>query len=147
MIDLEFREKRYKNVTNAWKTYLDHLTSYPKENKELQPLWFEKRIDLLTSLLLAMGRSLQYEFDEVYVKKSIYAPEAHGLVEGENILIRQGLVRLLYGQAALNMNITGFRVNDPEHGQLGIASGDPAPQAAIPNKEPEPRPPDSKFGS
>ena len=36
MIDLEFREKRYKRVTVAWKTYLDHLSSYPKDAENLQ---------------------------------------------------------------------------------------------------------------
>lgn len=70
MIDLEFREKRYKPVTDAWKAYLDHLTSFPKEDETLQKRWDEKRIDRLATLLMKMGKSLGYEFDEVHVKKA-----------------------------------------------------------------------------
>lgn len=114
MIDLEFRGRRYRTVTSAWKTYLDHLGSYPKDDQKLQPLWGERRVDLLTNLLLAMGRSLGYEFDEVHVKKGIYAPEAHGRIEDENILIRRGLLRLLYGDAALKMDVTSFPVSDED---------------------------------
>ena len=112
MIDLEFRERRYRNVTIAWKTYLDHLGSYPKDDEKLQPLWGERRISLLTNLLLQMGHSLGYEFDEVHVKKGIYAPEAHGRLEEENMLIRRGLLRLLYGDAALKMDVTSFPVSE-----------------------------------
>ena len=111
MIDLEFREKRYKSVTTAWKTYLDHLSSYPKNDEKLQPIWGERRVDLLTNLLLEMGRSLGYEFDEVHVKKGIYAPEAHGRLEDENMLIRRGLLNLLYGDTALKMNVTSFPIS------------------------------------
>lgn len=112
MIDLEFRERRYRNVTIAWKTYLDHLGSYPKDDEKLQPLWGERRISLLTNLLLQMGHSLGYEFDEVHVKKGIYAPEAHGRLEEENMLIRRGLLRLLYGDAALKMDVTSFPISE-----------------------------------
>lgn|SRR3990167_1410222 len=112
MIDLEFREKRYRNATTAWKTYLDHLGSYPKDVENLQPIWGERRVNLLTNLLLEMGRSLGYEFDEVHVKKGIYAPEAHGRLEDENMLIRRGLLRLLYGDAELKMKVTSFPVSE-----------------------------------
>lgn len=111
MIDLEFREKRYKSVTIAWKTYLDHLSSYPKDDEKLQPIWGERRVDLLTNLLLEMGRSLGYEFDEVHVKKGIYAPEAHGRLEDENVFIRRGLLDLLYGDTSLKMNVTSFPIS------------------------------------
>lgn len=112
MIDLEFREKRYKDVTTAWKVYLDHLGSYPKDDEKLQPGWGERRVNLFTALLLEMGRSLGYEFDEVHIRKGIYATEAHGQLENENMLIRRGLLRLLYGDVALKMNVTSFPVSD-----------------------------------
>jgi hypothetical protein len=112
MIDLEFREKQYKNVTIAWKIYLDHLSSYPKDDEKLQPIWGERRVTLLTNLLLEMGRTLGYEFDEVHVKKGIYAPEAHGRLEEENMLVRRGLLNLLYGDTALKMNVTSFPISE-----------------------------------
>ena len=58
-----------------------------------------------------MGRALGYEFDDVHVKKGIYAPEAHGRLENENILIRRGLLRLLYGDAELKMKVTSFPIS------------------------------------
>jgi len=109
MIDLEFREKPYKNVINAWKIYRDHLGSYPNtENESVRTNWGLDNVNHLTKLLMEMGHSLGYEFDEVHVKKGIYAPEAHGLLESELRLIRQGLVRLLYGNSDLKMNITSY---------------------------------------
>lgn len=113
-IDLEFHEKRYKSVTTAWKTYLDHLSSYPKDQPEQQPHWGIRRVDLLTALLMEMGRSLDYDFDEVHVKKGIYAPEAHGRIDDENSLIRSGLVQFLYGGKALKMDITSLPVSDED---------------------------------
>jgi len=120
MIDLEFRGKRYKAVTGAWKTYLDHLNSFPKDDEKRQPLWRERCTDLLAKLLLEMGRSLGYEFDEVHIRKGIYSPEAFGIVEGENLLIRRSLLNLLLGGSALNINMANF----PPHEQ--ISSGQKA---------------------
>ncbi len=115
MIDLEFQGKRYKSVTDAWKTYLDHLASFPKDSEEaIQQQWVDKRIDRLTILLMEMGKCLGYEFDEVHVKKGVYAPEAHGQLENENMLIRRGLLRLLYGDSALKMDLESIPVSQDE---------------------------------
>lgn len=111
MIDLEFRGKTNKHVIAAWKVYLDHLGSYPKDNPQLQPGWADRRVNLLTTLLEEMGKSLGYEFDEVHIRKGFYSPEAHGRLEDEQSLIRGGLVRLLYGDAALKMDVTNFPVS------------------------------------
>ncbi|MDO9518950.1 MAG: hypothetical protein Q7L19_01900 [Pseudohongiella sp.] len=114
MIDLEFRGKKYKAVTDGWKAYLDHLTSYPNDDESVQKQWSERRIDRLTTLLMEMGNCLGYEFDEVHVKKGVYAPEAHGQIENEHILIRRGLIRLLYGEANLKMDIESVPIPDVE---------------------------------
>ncbi len=109
MIDLEFHGKRYKSVTDAWKAYLDHLASFPKEAGEpAQQQWADRRVDRLTTLLMEMGKCLGYEFDEVHVKKGVYAPEAHGQIENENMLLRRGLLQLLYGDSALKMELASF---------------------------------------
>jgi hypothetical protein len=112
MIDLEFSEDAYKNVTGAWKIYLDCLGDFPKNNEALEPVWAERRVTLLTKLLLEMGRSLGFEFDEVHIKKGIYSPEGHERNESENLLIRQGLVRLLYGDSSLKMDILSLHGSD-----------------------------------
>lgn len=69
-------------------------------------------MDLLARLLIEMGNSLGYEFDEVHVKKGIYAPEAHSLIENEQILLRRGLLRLIYGDGTLKMDIKSFSVSE-----------------------------------
>lgn len=112
MIDLEFQGAKYKAVRTEWKMYLDHLSSYPKQDEKLQAIWGEKRIDLLAQLLMAMGQALGYEFDQVHVKKGIYAPEAHSQIENENTLLRRGLIRLLYGDASVKMDVVSFPVTE-----------------------------------
>lgn len=106
MIDLEFRGKRYKHVTDSWKTYLDHLDSFPKEQGEsaLQ-LWAEKRADCLTTLLMEMGKCLGYDFDAVHVKKGVYAPKAHGQMEEDNLRIRREIINLLSGESGLKIHV------------------------------------------
>lgn len=112
MIDLEFQGTKFKTVRAAWKTYFDHLNSFPKEDEKLQPRWGEKRIDLLASLLIEMGKSLGYEFDEVDVKKGIYTPEAHSQLENDLILLRQGLLGLINGDKSLKMYISNLPVSE-----------------------------------
>lgn len=114
MIDLEFNDKKYKNVTLSWKTYLDHLGNFPKDDEKAQPVWSDKMADLLAKLLQEMGKSLGYEFDEVHIKKGIYSPEAHARVEDENMLLRKGLLRLLYGDGSLKMDVQSFPFSDEE---------------------------------
>jgi hypothetical protein len=55
-----------------------------------------------------MGKSLGYEFDDVHIKKGIYAPEGHLQIENENFLIRRGILRLLYGESSLQMDVKSF---------------------------------------
>jgi hypothetical protein len=112
MIDLEFQGDKFREITDAWKTYLDHLCHYPKDDQNQQPVWDERRNDLLGKLLLEMGKSLGYFFDEVHVKRGIYAPQAHAVIETELHLIRNGLVRLLHGQSNLKMDITSIPVSE-----------------------------------
>lgn len=106
VIDLEFRGDADKAVSTAWKTYLDHLNSFPKDDEKRQAVWSEKSVDLLGRLLLTMGQSLGYEFDEVHIKKGIYFPQAHGDMDLEARIIRRGLAQLLLGDRTLKMEVT-----------------------------------------
>lgn len=111
MIDLEFYGKRYEKVVQSWKTYLDHLGNFPKDDEKAVPVWIGKQADLLADLLMEMGKVLDYEFDVVHVKKGIYYPEAHGKLEDQNALLREGILRLLYGDTALKMDVTNLPVH------------------------------------
>lgn len=103
-IDLEFdgKDAEEKLVIVAWKIYLDHLISGPGDQKDPNfkiklESWADKNRDLLASLLNKMAKSLNYDFDEVHLKKGIYIPKGHSDIELEQTLIRKGLVDLFYG--------------------------------------------------
>ncbi len=112
MIDLEFHGPKHRAVTVAWKEYLDHLAMFPKDDEKFQVVWADKRADLLTGLLMEMGKSLEYQFDAVQVKKGIYAPEGHAQIEDEQVLLRRGLIQLLYGNRSLKMDVQSFPVDE-----------------------------------
>lgn len=111
MIDIEFCVRKYKKITTSWKEYLDHLGNFPKDDQNQLPVWNDKKTDLLANLLMVMGQSLGYEFDAVHVKKGIYMPQGHADIEEENILIRRGLIGLLYRNASLKMDVQSFPVD------------------------------------
>jgi hypothetical protein len=76
---------------------LDHLnqTEFPPEQ------WPVRRLDLFADLLKAMGANLEYNFDELHIKRAVYLPTAHGQMEDEQREIRAGLRAILGGQRAL----------------------------------------------
>ena len=67
---------------------------------------------MLAELLMEMGKPLGYDFDAVHVKKGIYLPEGHMKIENEQALIRQGLLRLLFGDTNIKMDIVSFPVDN-----------------------------------
>ncbi|HEY4289459.1 MAG TPA: DUF6680 family protein [Puia sp.] len=105
-IDLEFTGKKvkYKRVINAWKEYFDVLQERT-ETQEQAAVWASKRLDMLANLLYEMGCSLGYKFDKVLIKRNVYSPKAHGLLEDENQIIRSGLIDLLTGKTNLPINV------------------------------------------
>lgn len=125
MIDLEFYDKKYSKVKSSWRLYLDHLGSFPVNgNEQIVAVWSDRRSDLFASLLVDMGQSIGFDFDSVHIKKSIYYPEAHGRIEDQNSLIRDGMIKLLYGENSLKMEITDFPSDENlVNGQQKIQKG------------------------
>lgn len=101
MIDVEFPESgKWTPVVRAWRSYFDHLqvqTTAPEETTR----WLDRRLELLVELLSQMGRSLGFDFDVVKIKRGIYLPKAHGLLEEEASQIRQGVLAVLNGKRAI----------------------------------------------
>jgi len=98
-IDLDFSGgKTHRRVVEAWKEYFDHLSNMDKDQTAM---WLDKRIDLLTDLLYEMGNVLGYKFDKVLIRRNIYSPEGHGIIQQEDTEIRQGMSRLFRGEEAL----------------------------------------------
>jgi hypothetical protein len=108
MVGLEFNEKKYSKVVNAWKTYLDHLSSYPKDDLNMQKVWSEKRDDQLSDLLYEMGISLNFDFDKVHIKKAGYFPQAYVDQEMQNNFIRRELTEILLGNKSIPMSVVEF---------------------------------------
>jgi hypothetical protein len=108
MVGLEFNEKKYSKVVNAWKTYLDHLSSYPKDDSNMQKVWSEKRDDQLSDLLYEMGISLNFDFDKVHIKKAGYFPQAYVDQEMQNNFIRRELTEILLGNKSIPMSVVEF---------------------------------------
>jgi hypothetical protein len=101
-IDVEFtaESESERAVRVAWKILLDHFLNYSASSNPV-----EKTQALTASLLLAMGKSLGYEFDEVYLKKGAYYPELHLNMEQDLHSIRRGFVELLEGRRRIPVAI------------------------------------------
>lgn len=105
LIDVEFDSKNEKEkaVRTAWKVLLDHFGDLAKpplpENSN------EKTATLTTNLLIAMGKSLGYDFDEVEVKKGAYYPMGMGNVEQEQHSVRRGILDVLAGRRRIPVGI------------------------------------------
>jgi len=123
MIDVEFnRKNRFfhretkedKEVIRAWNLYRDHLNSPPADPKmQVQwETWNSRVIELFVSLLHKMATCLDYDFDEVLIRKGIYSPEAFEDLERDQHIIRKALVQVLTGQSALKMDVASFPIDE-----------------------------------
>jgi hypothetical protein len=105
-IPVEFYGTRgkLKEINDAWKVYLDHHT------QEAPPTdaWLQKRLDLFEDLLHLISQYLGYKFTRSQLARDIYHPRAHGELEGEQTIIRKGLVKLFNGETVLPMAVTAF---------------------------------------
>ena len=108
MIDIEFYKS--KKIKEAWKLLLDNFANYPKDTKapDFQTklnFCSERSKELLTDLLYEMAKSLGYDFDKVHLKRGAYIPQGHADIEFDQLLIRQGMVDLLYGKKSLSVDV------------------------------------------
>jgi hypothetical protein len=113
LIDIEFYEE--KKIRDSWNIYRDHLNSYPQNSDtSTQDRWEEKRVDYMTDLLYEMSNYFGYNFDKVMLKKGAYYPTAHGILNMEQALVRQGLVKLLLGQSSLKIDLQDHKVPEDQ---------------------------------
>lgn len=105
MVGLEFRGKKYTKVVNTWKTYLDHLGSFPNNDAPMAKVWVEKKNDQLSDLLYEMGTSLGFDFDKVHIKKAGYIPQAYTDQEEDQGFIRRSLVEMFLGKRSIPFSI------------------------------------------
>ena len=107
LIDVEFsgHNDKEKAVRNAWKVLLDHYSDLGKVVDPNTDTLAEKSTQLRANLLMAMGRCLDYDFDEVQVKKGSYYPTGLGNVEAEQHAIRRGVLNVLSGKGRIPVGI------------------------------------------
>lgn len=105
LIDVEFtaNDENEKAVRVAWKELHDLYSNY-----KTTPNAEDKSNDLNATLLGAMGKSLGYDFDKVYLKKGGYYPEFFGKVEIEQHTLRSLLLELLDGTGRRKLPIAAF---------------------------------------
>ena len=113
LVGLEFHGKEYSKVISAWNIYLDHLSSFPKDEETLGKMWAEKCNDLLSDLLYEMGISLGFEFDKVHIKKAGYIPKGYTDQESDQNYIRRATIEVLDGNRPLPLKIVSIP-GDPE---------------------------------
>jgi hypothetical protein len=111
LIDVEFTgtEDREKAVREAWKELLDLFQNY-----KTTPNAPEKANELNAMLLAAMGKSLGYDFDKVYLKKGAYYPEFSVNVELEQHSLRKQVLELLDGSGRRKLPIAMFEQKFPD---------------------------------
>ncbi|HXJ93075.1 MAG TPA: DUF6680 family protein [Terriglobia bacterium] len=108
LIDVEFDAKSEKPVRDAWKVLLDHfadLGRLAESNTTFPSNTADKSATLTTNLLMAMGKSLGYDFDEVQIKKGAYYPMGLGNVEQEQHTLRHELLDVLEGRRRIPVGI------------------------------------------
>ncbi|HRI02521.1 MAG TPA: hypothetical protein PLL77_02150 [Pyrinomonadaceae bacterium] len=123
MIDVEFhKKKRFKKIVDAWGEYRDNLNNFPEDDeaadhKARVEVWFSTNDQRFTDLLYEMGQSLNYKFDKVHLKRSMYFPKGLGELDTDGNIIRKALVSLLTGENAIKMAVVDFPDMEDTEGQ------------------------------
>lgn len=104
-IDFDSDSKMDKEVRTAWKVLLDHLGTMPVHNEAAIAAANERAIDLRVALMKKMAEALDYDFDEVQIKKGSYLPTGHSDLENEQNLLRRRLLEVLNGQRRIPVGV------------------------------------------
>lgn len=116
MIDIAFSGRKMvrrrqnseeKQITEAWKIYLDHLCR-SDINEKNRDAWTEKGSGLFVDLLQKMAQHLGYDFDKVHLDKGVYTPQAQGELELDQLIIRKQFAEILQGKRGFPMEVISF---------------------------------------
>lgn len=103
-IEVEFYKDR--DVMEARKLLLDAFENFPQDDKALDysarlEKAADKATDCLVKLLYKMSECLGYHFDEVHLKKGVYAPRGHAEAELQQSELRRLLLAVLKGEVPI----------------------------------------------
>lgn len=110
-IDLEFDDKRFHNVLEAWRQYFDNLGTPGRTEHEIS-VWISKNDDLLAELLFQMGHSLGFQFDRSQIRRNVYSPRWHSKVENDNNAIREKLIEVFDGKRTIPLDVQHVALNE-----------------------------------
>jgi hypothetical protein len=96
--------KKLKAINDSWKLFLDHHS----DNQPASDAWWQKRSDLFLDVLHLISNFLGYNFSSSQLSRDIYNPKAHGELESEQTIIRQGLAKLFKGETVFPMAVKEF---------------------------------------
>jgi len=121
LIDIDFssNSKDDRAVRTAWKILLDHLSTKPEQNQVAMNASNERTTDLRAALMKTIAIALDYDFDEVQIKKGSYLPTGHLDMENEQDALRKRLLEVLNGQRRIPVGI--FQDTFPD---IDIKTGD-----------------------
>ncbi|WP_287786714.1 DUF6680 family protein [Acidiphilium sp.] len=110
-VPIEFygKNKSFKAVVEAWKTYIDYLY----QDKVNPDVWVARRLELFNEMILLMAKTLGYNFTAVEIGRELYSPKAHAQIETDQKIIREGLAAVFRGDRAFPLDIKTFP-SDPD---------------------------------
>lgn len=111
-----------KKVAAAWKNYLDNLATETEgwSQSRLDYHWAERE-KMFNVLLVAIAASVDFNFDEIHIKKTGYIPIAHNALEIKQQELLDSAVCVLQGKQTLKMDVISFPPNEQAalaHGQM-----------------------------
>jgi hypothetical protein len=111
LIDVEFTgdDQKEQAVRERWKELRDVYDNY-----KTTPNAEEKSTDLNAALLAAIGETLGYHFDKVYLKRGGYYPEFLGNAEIEQHTLRKQVLELLDGTGKRKLPVATFESKFPD---------------------------------
>ncbi|MFP4895624.1 DUF6680 family protein [Paraburkholderia sp. EG304] len=97
------RSKAEQAVLDAWKEYLDHLSTAEPTQEAAKSAFYGSREELFINLLVALAKERRFSFDRVQLKKGAYAPMAHGMIEEKQLAMLDGAAEVFGGRRPIRI--------------------------------------------
>ncbi|MBU1039905.1 MAG: hypothetical protein KKF77_02250 [Proteobacteria bacterium] len=104
LIEITFTGQRDKDVQDAWKYYLAHLNNHSLIKAD-NAKWVHTREERFTDLLHKISKSLRYNVDRASIESGGYVPQHFVDTENDAVQIKNGLIKIISGNAAIKVKI------------------------------------------
>ncbi|WP_144149408.1 DUF6680 family protein [Paraburkholderia sp. BCC1884] len=103
VVGRSLRNKVEQAVLDAWKEYLDHLSTEEPKQEASKAAFYGSREELFINLLVALAKERRFAFDRVQLKKGAYAPMAHGMIEEKQLAMLDGAAEVFGGRRPIKI--------------------------------------------